>query len=111
MWHLPRAIAHEYWAKVPGAALHPALNAWIFPCASELPAMSIMVSGRRITVPGISMHYQNINGVLCYGGIQEDFISPSLQLSIFGNVFMKGLFIIFESPDNGTARLGFAQSS
>jgi len=61
-----------------------------------------------MTVPGINMNYQTISQTSCYGGIQRD---SGMPFSIFGDVFLKGMFVIFEAPVSGQARLGFAPQS
>jgi len=109
LFHLPRAVADAYWAKVQGATFVTRYNGWTFPCKNTTPDMSVVIGGKRITVPGLAMNYQSIPGSSnCFGGIQRDLGVP---FSLFGDVFMKGQLVIFEYPANGWARLGFAKSS
>jgi aspergillopepsin I len=54
------------------------------------------------------MDYQKISGAQCYGGIQRD---TGMPFSIFGDVFLKGVFVVFESEEGKPPRLGFAQQS
>jgi aspergillopepsin I len=105
LWYMPKGMADEYWGTVPGAKNSGAQ--WNFPCAAKLPDMSVVIGGKKVTVPGENMNYQSI-GTTCFGGIQRDLAMP---FSIFGDVFMKGLFVIHESPPTGQARIGFARAA
>jgi len=106
LWYLPRAVADAYWKQVPGAAVRLPLG-WTFPCSSKLPDMTMIISGKKVTVPGINMNYQTVGGSTCFGGIQRD---VGLPFSIAGDVFLKNQFVIHKS-DGKTAKIGFAQSS
>lgn len=103
-WYIPKSIAEAYWKEVKGARIKSGYG-WTFPCESKLPDMSIVVSGKKVIVAGINMNYQTIRSGLCWGGIQADIMG----FSIFGDVFMKGLFVAHEAPIGGKARIGFAQ--
>ncbi|KAF2428092.1 protease B [Tothia fuscella] len=105
LWYLPRAIADAYWAQVPGSSYSQPQSGFIFPCNSKLPDMTVIISGKRITVPGIMMNYQTLSPNTCMGGINRDFGMP---FSIFGDAFLKGLFVVYEAPMEGQLRLGFA---
>ncbi|QDS77639.1 hypothetical protein FKW77_002722 [Venturia effusa] len=108
LWYLPRAVTDGYWAKVPGAQYNSLQAGWMFPCGSKLPDMSIVISGQKVVVSGVNMEYQQISSQQCYGGIQRD---TGMPFSIFGDVFLKGVFAVFESREGQTPRLGFAQQS
>jgi hypothetical protein len=54
------------------------------------------------------MNYQTISTSQCYGGIQRD---TGMPFSIFGDVFLKGVFVVFESAAGAQPRIGFAQQS
>lgn len=54
------------------------------------------------------MKYQAISREMCFGGIQRD---TGMPFSIFGDIFLKGVFVIFESEVNKQPRLGFAQQA
>jgi aspergillopepsin I len=105
LWYLPKAVADAYWAQVPGASYNNLQAGFTFPCNSKLPDMTMVIQDKKVTVPGINMNYQQISSTTCYGGIQRD---SGMPFSIFGDVFLKGLFVVFESPSNGPQRLGFA---
>ena len=105
LWYLPKTIANAYWAQVPGANYSTSQASFVFPCKSNLPEMTVIVSGKRVTVPGINMNYQPLSKTLCRGGINRDFGMP---FSIFGDAFLKALFVVHEAPAKGPMRLGFA---
>lgn len=70
--------------------------------------MAILISGKKVVVKGVNMNYQTIRAGLCWGGIQADIMG----FSIFGDVFMKGLFVVYEAGEGGKAkRIGFAQQA
>jgi aspergillopepsin I len=108
LWYLPSKVANAYWAAVPGASYNTLQAGFTFPCASKLPDLSLTITGKRIVVPGINMNYQAISQSTCYGGIQRD---TGMPFSIFGDVFLKGMFVAFEAPIGGQARIGFAPQS
>lgn len=105
-WYIPKTIAGAYWKEVKGASIQSGYG-WTFPCESKLPDMSIIVSGKKVTVAGVNMNYKTIRSGLCWGGIQADIMG----FSIFGDVFLKGLFVAHEAPVGGKARIGFAQQA
>jgi aspergillopepsin I len=105
-WYIPKTIAEAYWKEVKGASVRSGYG-WTFPCDSKLPDMSIVVSGKKVTVAGINMNYKTIRSGLCWGGLQADIMG----FSIFGDVFLKGLFVAHEAPVGGRARIGFAQQA
>lgn len=55
-------------------------------------------------VPGEKLNYAHTpdGGDTCHGGIQSN---PGIDLSIFGDIFLKSQFVVFD--DEGP-RLGFA---
>jgi aspergillopepsin I len=81
---------------IPYAFVTQSLDAYIF------------ATGKNVTVSGINMSYQSISGGRCYGGIQRD---TGMPFSIFGDVFLKGTFTIFESANGAQPRLGFARQA
>jgi hypothetical protein len=76
-----------------------------------LPNLTIIISDKRVVVPGINMKYvgQSIGGGYCLGGLQKEL--KNLPFSILGAVFHKGRYVIYEAPAGGQPRLGFADSA
>jgi aspergillopepsin I len=106
LWYLPKPVADAYWEAVPGATFSQGQQGYIFPCHEKLPDISLVIAGKKITVPGNNMNYQGISVTTCFGGIQRN---DRMPFSIFGDTFLKGLFVAFEAPTDGPARIGFAQ--
>jgi hypothetical protein len=106
LWYLPRSITDTYYGEVSGARYSRLQAGWIFPCNSVLPDISVMIGGVQMVVPGINLNFQSLGGGNCYGGLQRDISTTSY---IFGDIFLKGLYVIFEHPRTGPSRLGFAQ--
>jgi aspergillopepsin I len=111
LWYVPAPVANAYWAQVQGATWKGARAGWTFPCNTQLPDITLVISGKNITVPGINMNYQTISANVCYGGMQRTDSSARRELHIAGDVFLKNLFVAFEHPDGGQARLGFARQA
>jgi len=107
LWYLPKSIADAYYAQVGGATYSKEEGGYVFPCTATLPDMSVIVGSRKVTVPGINMNYQPLGygSGQCYGGIVKD---SSMSSYVFGDVFMKGLYVVFEHQIGQSPRLGFA---
>jgi aspergillopepsin I len=105
LWYMPKAFVDQYWQQVPGAQFGGLQSAWMFPCNAKLPDISVQVANKKITVPGINMNYQQAGASNCFGGLQAD---KGMPFSIFGDVFLKSLYVVFEHQLNGQPRLGFA---
>jgi len=108
LWYMPRTVVDAYWEKVQGASYNQLQGGWVFPCSGPLPDITLMMGDKKIRVPGINMNYQQISITTCFGGLQRN---DRMPFSIFGDTFLKGLFVIFEAPNDGNARIGFAQQS
>ncbi|TID16432.1 Asp-domain-containing protein [Venturia nashicola] len=107
LWYVPAKVADTYYAKVQGASFSALTGGWTFPCNAKLPDISLTISGKKLTVPGINMNYQSI-GSTCMGGMQRD---TGMPFSIAGDVFLKNMFVVFEHPVGGQPRLGFAPAT
>jgi aspergillopepsin I len=108
LWYLPRAIADAYYREVEGAQFNQMQSGWMFPCNAKLPDMALVVSGKKITVPGTNMNYQKLSQSTCFGGIQRD---TGMPFSIAGDVFLKEMFVVFENAPGTSPRLGFAPAA
>jgi aspergillopepsin I len=109
LWYMPRTVVDAYWESVTGAAYNQLQGGWVFPCSGQLPDISLTVApGSKVTVPGANMNYQQISITTCFGGLQRN---DRMPFSIFGDTFLKGLFVVFEAPNEGVARIGFAPQS
>ena len=108
-FYLPAPAVQAYYAQVRGAKYLPKAGGYSFPCDSPLPDMHIVVSGRMVTVPGQNMNLSALPMGGCAGGLQPN--PAQLPLSVFGDAFLKGLFVVFEARLGQSPRLGFAQQA
>lgn len=108
LWYMPKAYVDTYYQKVQGATFGGMQQAWTFPCSSKLPDITVHVGSKKIVVPGGNLIYQQAGPQNCFGGLQSD---KGMPFSIFGDVFMKNLYVIFEHPLQGQPRLGFAKQA
>ncbi|KAL1862506.1 hypothetical protein VTK73DRAFT_6770 [Phialemonium thermophilum] len=114
---LPPDLVELYYAQVPGAVIDPTYRLWVFPCDNPvLPDFHVgFVDGWHATIPGAYINYTalesttpSVNGswsLACLGGIQENM---GLSFSIFGDIFLKAVFAVF---DREGAQVGFADKS
>ncbi|WPH02738.1 aspartyl protease [Acrodontium crateriforme] len=99
--------ASTYWKAVKSAKNDG--DGWEFNCTEKLPKFNVEIEGTTFTIPGKYMNYAlDSDTGKCYGGIQ----GGAGQESIFGDVFLKAVYAIFENKgksDGSSARLGFAK--
>ncbi|KAJ5558904.1 Peptidase aspartic catalytic [Penicillium sp. DV-2018c] len=102
-------VAEAYYRQVDGAIFANNANGYIFPCTSSLPTLSVAIgSDYSATIPGNLMNWSEVGTntttgeTLCYGGVQS---SGSSKMAIYGDVFLKALFVVF---DQRGPSLGFA---
>jgi aspergillopepsin I len=78
----------------------------VYPCgsAANLPSITMHIGDAKIVVPGrvVDRGLSATGSGLCYGGIQNG--SPNL--SIWGDIFLKSQFAVFDGRE--PPRLGFA---
>jgi hypothetical protein len=106
---LPPAATADYYSQVKGAKNNPLEGGYVFPCDSVLPDLTVqMIGGISAVVPGHFVNRsvsQTPGSSSCYGGIQQG--SPTL--SIWGDVFLKSQFAVFDGRD--PPRIGFAKQA
>ena len=97
-------IVTAYYSGVPNAAYDSTQGGYTFPCSSSLPDITFDIGGYGATVSGSLVNFAPIDasGQTCFGGIQSN---TGVGLSIFGDIFLKSQFVVFDS--NGP-QLGFA---
>lgn len=102
-------ILAAYYSKIPGATLNTKAGGYIFPCSATPPDFSIVVGGAKQTVAGKYVNFspssQGLN--MCFGGIQSN---AGLSISIFGDVFLKSMYVAFMNSASGPS-LGFAKQA
>jgi hypothetical protein len=67
----------------------------------------VLLAGKKIKVDGANMRFKNTTKTMCFGGLQQK--AAGLRWAVFGDTFMKHLYIAFRHPHNGPPKLGFAQ--
>jgi hypothetical protein len=106
---LPPDVARAYYANVTGAMNNMTEGGYVFPCNSLLPDLTVeMVGGVKATIPGTFMNRSlsmTKGSTSCYGGIQQG----SNTLSIWGDVFLKSQFAVFDGRT--PPRIGFARQN
>ncbi|OQD71361.1 hypothetical protein PENPOL_c001G10676 [Penicillium polonicum] len=102
-------VAEAYYKEVHGGLYAKNANGYIFPCNSSLPPLSVAVGpSYSVTIPGSFMNWSEVGTntttgeTVCYGGLQS---SGSSTMAIYGDVFLKALFVVF---DQRGPSLGFA---
>lgn len=105
---LPPDVVANYYKQVSTAKYSADYGAWIYPCSATMPNLNLIISGATITVPGTVMTYGPIDyDGNCYGGLQQN---DGLDVAIYGDIFIKSQFVVF---DSGTTppRVGFAKQA
>jgi hypothetical protein len=106
---LPPPAVKAYYAAIPGAASIPKEGGYVYPCEAvgQLPDITLAVGDARITVQGkwVDRGKSATGSGKCYGGIQNG----SVGLSIWGDVFLKSQFVVFDGGN--TPRIGFAMQA
>ncbi|KAL1623170.1 hypothetical protein SLS54_004657 [Diplodia seriata] len=107
LFYLPSDVVAAYYARVPGASKSTYFGGWIVPCTSTPPAFSTVISGSLVTMPGSYLIYGAVDqSNNCYGGIQEN---TGIGFSIYGLIFLKSQYIVFDQTSANAPRLGFAR--
>ncbi|KAJ5200457.1 Peptidase A1 [Penicillium cf. griseofulvum] len=102
-------VVDAYYKQVNGALFANNAGGYIFPCTSSLPSLSVAIgTGHSATIPGSLINWSEAGTntttgeTVCYGGLQS---SGSSSMAVYGDVFMKALFVVF---DQRGPSLGFA---
>lgn len=103
--YLPDDIVDAYYGAVDGAQNDQQQGGYTYPCSANLPDISFGIGGYTAVVPGSYVNYAPVDssGTTCFGGIQS---SSGIGLNIFGDIFLKSQFVVFQGGDS--PQLGFA---
>lgn len=102
---LPDDLVAAYYAQVSGSSNSQSDGGYIFACDAALPDLTLRIEGYAAVVPGAYMNYAPASeGGSCFGGLQSN---DGIGQSIFGDVFLKAQFVVFDDAAGGP-RLGFA---
>jgi aspergillopepsin I len=100
------SIVTAYYNQVPGATNSATDGGYIFDCSSTLPDVSVAIEGVTFTIPGNIINFAPAqNPASCFGGLQAN---TGIGFSIFGDIFLKSVFVVFEQDQDSPPRLGFA---
>ncbi|MCJ1472237.1 Type I transmembrane sorting receptor [Lambiella insularis] len=103
--YLPAAVVKAYYAKVAGSSNSASAGGYIFPCSATLPSITLGIGSYKAVVPGSYMNYAPNSGSTCFGGIQSN---TGFGFSIFGDIFLKSQFVVFNAVNANAPTLGFA---
>ncbi|GAO13407.1 hypothetical protein UVI_02014140 [Ustilaginoidea virens] len=96
-------VVTAYYALVKGAQSSPQVGGFTFPCDAKLPDLELDAGGVYMAkVSGNDMNYAEVGDGTCFGGVQA---APPGQLSIYGDIFFKSQFVVFNA---GNDTLGMA---
>ncbi|KAL8824685.1 MAG: hypothetical protein Q9170_008077 [Blastenia crenularia] len=103
--YLPDDIVSAYYGSVNGAQNDQQQGGYTYPCSTDLPDISFGIGAYTAVVPGSYVNYAPVDasGTTCFGGIQS---SAGIGLNIFGDIFLKSQFVVFQGGDS--PQLGFA---
>lgn len=102
---LPDDVVSAYYAQVSGSSNSQTDGGYIFDCTAALPDLTLQIEGYSAVVPGSYMNYAPASASgSCFGGLQSN---AGIGQSIFGDVFLKAQFVVFDDASGGP-RLGFA---
>lgn len=105
---IPDAPVTAYYRQVSGASYSNSQGGYIFPCSAKLPNFNVNIGGKVFTIPGSYINFAPVSGTYCFGGIQSN--EGLGGLSIFGDIFLKSVYAIFDQTQS-SPRLGFAAQS
>ncbi|KAJ6005631.1 aspergillopepsin A-like aspartic endopeptidase [Penicillium sp. IBT 35674x] len=104
------AIVTDYYSRVNGSSYSNSLGAYIYPCDTDLPDLTIQIDNgiMNATISGSELAYEgvgtntNTGQAMCYGGLQS---SGESSFQIFGDIFLKAFYVVFDQrgPSLGIA--------
>jgi aspergillopepsin I len=85
------------------------VGGYTFDCSVTPPDFNVAIGGKTFTVPGKYIVYAPLSAgsSKCFGGIQAN---TGIGFNIFGDVFLKAVYAIFDDSSS-SPRLGFAAQS
>ncbi|KAF1986390.1 aspartic endopeptidase Pep1/aspergillopepsin F [Aulographum hederae CBS 113979] len=106
LFYLPRPNVDAYYRSVKGSNFDIMQQGYTVPCDAQLPDLTVTVGGAKRVVSGRFINYAPVSETVCFGGLQPN---TGMPFSIFGDVFLKSQFAVFEFGDK--PRVGFAQQA
>lgn len=101
---LPDDVVDDYYSSVSSAKYDSTQGGYVFSCSAKLPNFNVAINGKTFVIPGSYINFAPATATTCFGGIQSN---NGLQFSIFGDIFLKTVYAIFDQTQS-SPRLGFA---
>ncbi|CAD6572745.1 MAG: Type I transmembrane sorting receptor [Alectoria sarmentosa] len=102
---LPDDVISAYYGQVSGSSNSQTDGGYIFDCTATLPDLTLQIEGYAAVVPGSYLNYAPASeSGSCFGGLQSN---DGIGQSIFGDIFLKSQFVVFDDASGGP-QLGFA---
>ena len=99
------SIVSAYYGQVQGSSNSQSDGGYVFPCSATLPDISFTIGSYTGTVPGSYINYAPASASgSCFGGIQSN---TGIGFSIFGDIWLKSQFVVFDDASGGP-QLGYA---
>jgi aspergillopepsin I len=107
--YLPSNVVRSYYSGIQGARYDSSQGGYTLPCTGNAPDFTVAIGGKSYTIPGAYIDYAPLTSgsSTCFGGLQAN---TGIGFSIFGDVFLKAVYAIFD-VSTGSPRLGFAAQS
>ncbi|KAF2749442.1 aspergillopepsin A precursor, partial [Sporormia fimetaria CBS 119925] len=106
--YLDPMIVRLYYDLVPRARYSLVDGAWVFPCGSRLPDLTLLLeNGEKLVAFGYQFNWEPLNPAtpnICYGGLQS---SEWPGFNILGATFLDSKYVVHEYREEAS-RLGFA---
>lgn len=104
--YVPSSVATAYYKQIDGASYDSSQGGYTFPSSSDVPDFTVTIGGTAFTVPGSYIKYAPVSsgGSTYFGGLQPN---TGIGLTIFGDIFLKSVFAVFDASQS-SPRLGFA---
>ena len=100
-------VAKAYYAQVQGAQLVQN-EGYTYPCSANLPDFGVAVGQHMATIKGADLTFTTVDnaGTTCFGGIQPNaVVAGGVNVQVYGDVFLKAVFAVF---DMGNKQFGVA---
>lgn len=109
---LPPDITTAYYAQIPSALENTRIGGWIFNCnETNIPDLTLHIGEYKAVIAGELINFAPADtdsfetATVCYGGVQS---ADGFPFAIYGDVFFKSQFTVFQGGAGGGPKLGFA---
>ncbi|KAK2592356.1 hypothetical protein QQS21_009936 [Conoideocrella luteorostrata] len=91
-------IVEAYYKQVEGAKVNQEVGGITFPCNTKMPDLFLDVGNVYMAkVSGADINFAQVDATTCFGGVQP---TPPGQLGIYGDIFFKSQFVVFNGGNN-----------